>query len=30
VVSKNRDRLAAARGEVARLTERLGALPPEA
>jgi valyl-tRNA synthetase len=30
VVAKNRDRLAAARGEAARLTERLDALPPEA
>ena len=30
VVAKNRDRLAAARGEVERLTERLAALPQEA
>jgi valyl-tRNA synthetase len=30
VVAKNRDRLAAARGEVQRLTERLEALPREA
>jgi valyl-tRNA synthetase len=30
VVAKNRDRLAAARGEVSRLTERLEALPREA
>jgi valyl-tRNA synthetase len=30
VVAKNRDRLAAAQGEVARLTERLAALPADA